>query len=101
VYLEESSLGNAEDVTEILSASYRFGAEPELDRFVPRHLATVFCAGDCVVTKNYSLLEPGVFQRKYYAPGVGVFLEVNPNTQEVVQLTNCNFDPRCAKLPRP
>jgi hypothetical protein len=101
VYLEEFSLGNAEDVTEILSTSYRFGADSELDRFVPRRLAAVFCAGDCVVTKNYSLLEPGVFARKYYAPGIGVILEVKPDTQEVLQLTNCNFDPRCANLPRP
>src|SRR6266850_4696432 len=53
VYLEEFSLGNAEDVTEILSTSYRFGEEPELDRFVPRRLAAVLCAGDCVVTKNF------------------------------------------------
>jgi hypothetical protein len=101
VYLEEFSLGNAEDVTEILSVSYRFGKDAELDRFVPRRLAAVFCNGDCVVTKNYSLLEPGVFGRKYYAPGIGVFLEVNPHTGEVVQLTNCNFDSRCATLPKP
>jgi hypothetical protein len=58
-----------------------------------------------VVTKNFSLLEPGVFARKYYARGVGVILEVeiDPDSGEVVtsQLVDCNFDARCAGLPQP
>ena len=100
VYLEEFSLGNAEDVTEILSTTYSYGHDPVLDENVPRELAQRFCAGNCVVTKNYSLLEPGLFARKYYARGVGTILEVE-NTGEVVQLVKCNFDPRCANLPTP
>jgi hypothetical protein len=100
VYLEEFSLGNAEDVTEILSTTYSYGHDPVLDESVPREVAQRFCAGNCVVTKNYSLLEPGLFARKYYARGVGTILEVE-NTGEVVQLVNCNFDPRCANLPTP
>lgn len=100
-YLEEFSLGNAEDVTEVLSATYSYGQDQELDKYVPRQLADIFCAGNCVVTKNYSLLEPGVFGRKYYARGIGVFLEVNPDTGEIHQLTNCNFDARCNSLPAP
>ena len=99
VYLEEFSLGNAEDVTEILSTTYKFGVNHELDRGVPKSLAQQLCAGDCVVTRNYSLLEPGAFARKYYAPGIGAFLEVNPKTRDVVQLVGCNFDPKCAALP--
>jgi hypothetical protein len=59
------------------------------------------CPGDCVVTRNFSLLEPGVIERKYYARGIGVFLEVKPGSGEVVQLTGCNFDDRCASLPAP
>lgn len=101
VYLEEFSLGNAEDVTEILSTTYAFGRDPELDRFVPRRLANLLCSGDCVVTKNFSLLEPGAFQRKYYAPGIGVFLEVDPETGETSRLVSCNFDARCATLTTP
>lgn len=97
-YLEEFSLNNAEDVTRVLSTSYSYGSNPELDRNVPRQLAELLCSGDCVVTKNYSLLEPGAFARKYYAPEIGVFLEVE-STGEVVQLTRCNFDSRCSKLP--
>lgn len=103
VYLEEFSLGNAEDATEVLSTTYAFGRNSELDRFVPKQLARRLCssAGGCVVTKNYSLLEPGVFARKYYARGIGFFLEVKPDSGEVLQLTNCNFDSRCANLPTP
>jgi hypothetical protein len=99
-YLEEYSLGNAEDVTEILSTTYSYGHDPVLDEHVPRALADRFCAGNCIVTKNYSLLEPGLFARKYYARGVGTILEVE-NTGEVVQLVRCNFDSRCANLPTP
>jgi hypothetical protein len=102
VYIEEFSLGNAEDVTEVLSTAYAFGREPALDQLVPEQVAKILCsAGDCVVTRNFSLLEPGVFARKYYAPGIGVFLEVDPDAKEVVQLVNCNFDPRCKTLPAP
>ena len=100
VYLEEFSLGNAEDVTEILSTTYSYGHDPVLDEGVPGALAQRFCAGNCAVTKNYSLLEPGLFARKYYARGIGTILEVE-NTGEVVQLVNCNFDRRCANLPTP
>ncbi len=100
VYTEEFSVGNAEDVTKILSTTYSFGSDPKLDKDVPQQLAQLLCSGDCVVTKNFSLLEPGLFARKYYAPGIGVFLEVE-NTGEVVQLVNCNFDSRCSQLPTP
>jgi hypothetical protein len=100
-YLEEFSLGNAEDVTTVLSTNYGFGTSPDLDRNVPQRLARIFCAGNnCVVTKNFSLLEPGLSARKYYAPGIGVFLEVE-STGDTSQLVACNFDARCTGLPRP
>jgi hypothetical protein len=54
-----------------------------------------------VVTKNYSLLEPGIFARKYYAPGIGVFLEVASGGNRAVRLVHCNFDARCSLLPAP
>ncbi|MGH8659698.1 MAG: hypothetical protein ACREV4_14805 [Gammaproteobacteria bacterium] len=102
VYLGEFSLGNAEDVTEVLSTTYAFGNDPELDRLVPKPLAEHLCsAGDCVVTKNFSLLEPGIFARKYYTRGIGFFLEVNSDTGEVLQLVDCSFDARCMDLPAP
>jgi hypothetical protein len=100
VYVEEASLGNAEDVTVVLSTTYSYGnGAPELDELVPPDLAALFCSsGHCVVTKNFSLLEPGIFARKYYAPGVGVFLEVEPDQGNASRLVGCNFDPRCAML---
>ena len=100
-YVEEASLGNAEDATVILSVDYAYGRDPDLDKLVPRRLAQLLCAGDCVVTRNFSLLEPGVFERKYYAPGIGVFLEVELESGEVVRLVKCNVDPRCDALPAP
>lgn len=86
----------------MLATDYRYGSNSDLDRFVPPALARLLCAAsDCVVTRNYSLLEPGVFGRKYYARGVGIFLEVNPTTGEVHRLVSCNVDPRCAQLSQP
>ena len=95
-YVEESSLGNAEDATVVLSTTYSYGKNPTLDQLVPAPLAKLLCAGDCIVTRNFSLLEPGVFERKYYARGIGVFLEVELDSGEVVRLVGCNVDPRCA-----
>jgi len=100
VYIEESSLGNAEDATKILSISYSYGKNPNLDRLVPPQLAQLLCKNDCVVTQNTSSLEPGVVERKYYAAGIGVFLETAPQTGEVTRLVKCNVDPRCAQLPQ-
>lgn len=101
VYRQEFSLGTAEDVAEVLSTSYAFGRDAELDEFVPRNLMQLLCPGNCIVTKEYSPISPDAFERKYYADGIGLILETNPETEEVVQLVSCNFDPRCATLPRP
>jgi hypothetical protein len=100
VYIEESSLGNAEDATKILAIDYSYGRNPQLDRLVPAKLAQLLCNRDCVVTRNFSPLEPDAVERKYYAPGIGVFLETVPQTGEVVRLVKCNVDPRCALLPQ-
>ena len=98
VYRQEFSLGNAEDVAEVLSTTYAYGRDRELDRFVPKQLADLLCPGDCVVTKEYTPLEPGTVELKYYAARIGKFLEVNPDTGKVVRLVACNFDSRCNTL---
>jgi hypothetical protein len=99
VYRQEFSPNNAEDAAQVLSASYRFGDDPELDRFVPKVLAQALCAAaDCVVVAEFTPLEPGVPPRKYYARGIGLFLDVKVDSGEVVRLTECNVDPRCAAL---
>jgi hypothetical protein len=100
-YLEEFSLANAEDIAIVRSTSYSYGKDSALDKGVPKSLAQKLCsAGDCIVTDNISLLEPDIVEHKYYAKGIGTFLETGPGG-EVVRLVSCNMDPRCASLPQP
>ncbi len=104
VYRQEFSAGNAEDVVQVLSTTYSYGSNPELDKFLPPALARGLCANkDCVVTGEFTPIDPTPqgFARKYYAPGIGVFLEVVPSTGKVVQLVECNMDPKCTTLPLP
>ena len=102
VYRQEFSLGNSEDSGEVLSNSYRNGEGPELDECVPQTLADLLCgAGDCGVTRDCTPIEPGTDARKYYARGMGPFLEVVIETGETLHLVDCNVDPRCAVLPEP
>ncbi len=99
-YRQELARGTAEDAAEVLSTTYAFGHSAELDQFVPSVLANLLCGGgNCVVTKEFSPMSPGSFERKYYAPGVGLFLEVNPRSGEAVRLTDCNVAPVCNELP--
>jgi hypothetical protein len=65
VYRQEFALGDAEDAGEVLSIT---GSET-----VPG--AT--CTGTCVVTHDFSPLEPDANEQKFYAPGIGVILEVD------------------------
>ena len=102
VFRQEWSAGNAEDAAMVISTTYGYGTDPELDAFVPRELAELLCpAHDCVVLAEFSPIEPGVIERKYFAPGIGGFLEVNPDEGEISQLVDCNFDVQCAALPTP
>jgi hypothetical protein len=101
-YRQEFSLGNAEDIAQVLSTTYAFGANTELDQFVPRLLAQRLCSsGNCIVVKEFTPILPGVFERKYYAPGIGLFFSVHADTGEATQLVGCNFDSRCNNLPKP
>lgn len=96
VYRQEFALGDAEDGAEVLSTTYRYGVGGGLDRRVPQGLAQLLCNGDCLVTREFNLNEPGAEALKYYSPGIGVFLEVEG--KEVVRLVSCNVDPRCDLL---
>ncbi len=99
---QEWAPGNAEDAASIRSTTYAYGADAELDAFVPQGLAELLCAaGDCIVTDEFSPIEPAAIGRKYYARGIGFFLEVKPASGVAVQLEGCNFDSRCALLPQP
>jgi len=101
-YRQEWSAGNAEDAAIVLSNTYGYGSDPELDRFVPRALAELLCAAnDCVVTAEITPIEPDLLDRKYYARGIGTFLEVDVEEGAINQLVACNFDARCALLQAP
>ena len=100
-YRQEWSAGNAEDAATVVSTTYDYGADSDLDEFAIQELVELLCDGDCVVTREVTPIEPDVLDYKYYAPGIGIFLEVNPGTEEVNQLVDCNFDPRCDDLPQP
>jgi hypothetical protein len=63
-YRQEFSLGNAEDLATVLSIT-----ASETSPFAS-------CAGTCVQTKDFSPLDPEAIENKYYAPGVGLILEV-------------------------
>lgn len=79
VYRQEFALGDAEDAAEVLSVTGS-AATP-----------AGFCDGDCVITKEFTPLEPGVFELKHFAPGIGLILEVDPETGERVELVDVNF----------
>ena len=96
MYRQEFALGDAEDGAEVLSTTYSFGDGGGLDRRVPQALAELLCSGDCLVTREFNLTEPGAEALKYYSPGIGVFLEVEGRS--VVRLVSCNVDSRCDDL---
>lgn len=99
-YRQEWDPGNAEDIGTVLSIDYEYGKDPELDELVPEELAELMCSeGDCVVIADRSTLEPDAFERKYYARGIGKFLETKPEDGEFVPLVECNLDARCDELP--
>ena len=99
-YRQEWDPGNAEDIGTVVSTTYAYGENEELDAFVPEELARLMCsAGDCVVIADRSTLDPSSFEHKYYAKGIGKFLEVKPEDGEFVPLVECNVDPRCDQLP--
>jgi hypothetical protein len=74
IYRQEFALGEAEDAAEVLSTT---GTES-----VPGGS----CTATCVVTRDFNLLEPGGEENKFYAPGIGLILEVDPESGERVEL---------------
>lgn len=74
VYRQEFSLGNAEDMAEVLSLT---GSAT-----VP----AASCDGNCLVTKEFTPLDPDAVENKYYALDVGQILVVNSETGEREEL---------------
>ena len=101
-YRQEWFANEAEDVGTVVSTTYRYGQNAFLDAGVPRALAQLFCAnGDCVVVADTSTLSPDAYEHKFFARGVGIFLETKPRTGEFVPLVGCSHDARCSQLPLP
>ena len=75
-YRQEFLLGDAEDVAQVVSVTGT--------AVVP----AATCSGDCVVTSDFTPLEPDVAERKFYAPGVGLILEVDVETGDRVELVS-------------
>ncbi len=104
-FRQEFSLGNAEDVAEVLTKTFACDDRSKFAELVPGSLTAFGAAAcddsDCVVTREFSPLDPGVSEWKYFAPGVGMFLEVNLETGDTVQLIVCEvyMSTLCDELP--
>jgi hypothetical protein len=78
VYRQEFALGEAEDMGKVLSLA----AEEEVD------FASCEEGDNCLQTADYTPIEPDVVEHKFYKPGTGLILEVDPETEERVELTS-------------
>jgi hypothetical protein len=80
VYRQEYLLGEAEDVAQVLSLTapvvVPYGSFP-----------------NCLQTMDYTPISPDHIEYKYYAPGVGVVLEIDPESGERTELVNVVFTP--------
>ena len=78
IYRQEFALGDAEDWAKVLSVDA-----------VADVMGFSCVEGDkCVQTEEGTPLEPDFSEHKYYKPGIGLILEVNPDTGERVELVS-------------
>ena len=80
VIRQEISWGDAEDVVKILSTTATESAPGGA------------CVENCLLTADYTPLDPGVEENKYYAPGVGLIVEVDLETGDRVELIQFSND---------
>jgi hypothetical protein len=73
-FRQEAAWGDAEDVIEVLNLSGSAST------------TAADCDGDCLVTRDFTPLEPEVEENKYYKPGIGKILEIDLETGERVEL---------------
>lgn len=72
VYRQEYLPAEAEDAGRIISITGSGESE------------AANCDGDCVITDDFTALEPDALEQKVYAPDVGVILEIDPESGEPV-----------------
>jgi hypothetical protein len=71
---QEFSQTDAEDVIEILAID------------ATESSPGASCSSNCLMTRDFTPLEPGAEENKFYAPGVGLIVEIKPGTTERLQL---------------
>lgn len=69
IYRQEFTLGEAEDMGEVISTT-------ETAEMVP----AANCAETCVVTRDFLPIDPGHVEKKFYAPGIGNILVIDLDT---------------------
>ena len=74
VIRQEFAQTDAEDVIEILAVD------------ATESSAGASCSGTCLMTRDFTPLEPDVEEHKFYAPGIGLIVEIKPGTTERVEL---------------
>lgn len=77
-YRQEFLVGEAEDVAGVLSTN-AFVSVPYGD------------FSQCLQTEDYTPLEPGHLEHKFYAPGIGLVLEVDTETGDRLELIDIIF----------
>jgi|KBSSwiStaDraftv2_1062776.scaffolds.fasta_scaffold48479_4 hypothetical protein len=80
-YRQEFALGEAEDAARVLSTT------------ASESVPAVSCDGTCVLTEDFNLLEPDSLEHKYYAPGVGTILELDPEDGGRIELISYHIGP--------
>ena len=74
VFRQEFAQTDAEDVIEILA----------IDATETSPGAS--CSGTCLQTRDFTPLEPDALEHKFYAPGIGLIVEIDPATGDRVEL---------------
>jgi hypothetical protein len=73
-YRQEFALGEAEDMGRVITRTGNAG--------VP----ATSCIDSCLVTRDFTPLEPDANERKYYKPNVGLILEIDAVTGDRIEL---------------
>ena len=76
VFRQEFAQTDAEDAIEILAIDATEAAPGGA------------CAGNCLMTRDFTPLEPDVEENKFYAPGIGLIVELDPATGDRVELVS-------------
>ena len=105
VYRQEMALGDAEDAAEVVNANYVFDDGHAEDAYVPEEAEDIvefFCGDEsdrrCVVTRDFTPIEPDTNEFKFYAEDIGPILEFNPGDGSFALLVICTY---CGGLPPP